>query len=186
MPEAALTKDEAAASKAAQDKTNADAKAAAKAAEATAKREADERSNTKSHLNEILLLRGLARAVSPHGSENLAAALDSVANAIAAGRKLGDTALLEVALALKNPNADWGAMVKSIEAIVRPTLVSDRSVTGILAAVERREITVDQGQQMLQEAPKVQTPPPSTPAQDVAKEAAYQAWLAQQKQKPSE
>src|SRR6187399_124541 len=139
MPEAALTKDEAAANKAAQDKTNADAKAAAKAAEVAAKREADERANTKSHLNEILLLRGLARAVSPHGAENLAAALDGIANAIAAGRKLGDAALVEVALALKNPNGDWSAMVKSIDAVLRPTLVHDRSVTGILAAVERRE-----------------------------------------------
>jgi hypothetical protein len=183
MPEAAV-KDEVRADKEAKDKAAEDARAATKAAAADAKREADERANTKSHLNEILLLRGLARAVSPHGAENLAAALDGIANAIAAGRKLGDAALVEVALALKNPNGDWSAMVKSIDAILRPTLVHDRSVSGILAAVERRELTVDQGQQLLSEVPKTSTPPskPASPETD----AEYQAWLAQQKRKPGE
>jgi hypothetical protein len=156
--ESAVTKEEV---KAAQDKSAADVKAAAKAAADEAKREADERAATKAHLNEILLLRGLARAVSPHGSENLAAALDGIANAIASGRKLDEPVLIEVALALKNVGGDWGAMVNRINDLLRPALVQDRSVIGILAAVERRELTVDQGQQLLQQAPKA--PQPSKP-----------------------
>jgi hypothetical protein len=193
MAEVAV-KDEVRADKEAKDKTAEDARAAQKAAAADAKREADERANTKSHLNEILLLRGLARATSPHGAENLAGALDGLANAIASGRKLNENALVEVALALKNPNGDWAAMVRSIESVVRPTLVSDRSVTGILAAVERREITVDQGQQLLNEGQKPappktdqsSSPLPATPHTTAETDAEYRKWLASQPKKTSE
>lgn len=100
-----------------EDKTTADSKAAAKVASDTAKKEADERAATKSHLNEILILRGLARAASPHGAENLAAALDNLANALAAGLKIDDTTLVDVAITLKDAEKNWDAMVKRINDI---------------------------------------------------------------------
>jgi hypothetical protein len=159
MPiESTISKEEAAADKEAAAKSAADVKAAQRLADDAAKREKDERAAIKSHLNEILLLRGLARAVSPHGSEDLAAALDNIANALVSGRKLDDTVLIEVAIALKNAPSDWNAMVKRINDLLRPAVLPDRTVVGILTAVERGEVTVDQGQNLLRLAPGADKP----------------------------
>lgn len=159
-------------------------------ADAEAKRLADEREATKASLDLIILLRGLARALSPHGAASLAGALDGIANSVASGKKPEDEALVDVAFALKDSDRNWDLMVKRINDTLRPAVIQDRSVVGILRAVENREVTVDQGQQLLQEAPKVQTPEthdsefdrlhagvPDPDAKEVNTE--YQAWLAE-------
>lgn len=160
------------------------ARASVEAAEAEARRVAEEREATKANLDLILLLRGLARSLSPHGSASLAGALDGIANAIAAGKKPEDPVLVEVAFALKDADRNWDAMVKRINDALRPSVIQDRSVAGILRAVENKEVTVDQGQQLLNEAPKT-TPDPNV-TEDV--DAEYKAWLKERnkQKKPSE
>lgn len=162
--EATVVREDIEAKKAADEKSKADVKAAQKLAADTAKREADERAATKAHLAEILLLRGLARAFSPHGSEDLAGALDGVANALASGRKLDEPVLVEVAIALKNKDRDFGAMVKKINELMKPEVLPDRTVVGILSAVQRGEVTAEQGQSLLQKVPANTPAPAPTPA----------------------
>jgi hypothetical protein len=192
MPEAATqehsTPDQVA-SREAREKAERDARSAEatreaqKAADAEVKRLADEREATKANLDLILTLRGLARALSPHGSASLAGALDGIANAITSGKKPEEPVLVEVALALKDSDRNWNAMVKRIEDALRPSIVQDRTVVGILRAVENKEVTVDQGQQLLQEAPKVTTPDPN--ATDV--DAEFKEWQkSRNKKKPGE
>jgi hypothetical protein len=162
--ESNISKDEAAAVKADKAAAKAEDSAAAKAVRDAAKREADERAATKAHLSDIILLRGLARAFSPHGAADLAAALDGVANALASGRKLEEPVMVEIAYALKNVPNDWDAMVKKINDLLRPAVLQDRSVAGILTAVERGEVTVDQGQELLRLAPSAEKATVHAPA----------------------
>jgi phosphate uptake regulator len=101
------------------DKADQEAKAvkeARHAADVEAKRVADEREATKANLDLILPLRGLARALSPHGAANLAEALDGIANAIASGKK--PEALVDIAIALKDADRNWDAMVKRINELL--------------------------------------------------------------------
>lgn len=144
-----------AAEKAAADKIVADAKAAKIAHDKGVQREKDERTHTKAHLLDILILRGLAQAFSPHGSEDLATALAGIANALASGRKLDENTLVEVAILLKNEGRDWGKMVKKINEVMQPDALPDRSVVGILDAVKRGGVTIEQAQGLLNTAQNV-------------------------------
>jgi len=148
-----LTAEEKAAEKEAAAAEKAAAKASADQAAATAKREAAERKATEANVDDIILIRGLARAVSPHGSESLADALDNIANAIVAGETLDADVWVEIAIALKNADKDWNAMVKKITELVTPEILPDRSVFGVLKAVEDGTITKAQGQDLLRLAP---------------------------------
>ncbi len=102
---------------AAKAKQDSDIKAAQEAAKVEAKSVEAERTAVRANLDDILVLRGLARVLShPFATEKLGALFDDLADALVADEAIDEDVLVDVAIALKNKSHfEWDAMVKSIE-----------------------------------------------------------------------